>query len=100
MKKDKLKKLKMPSADKAISDEDIMMDLEGLDEEGMDEDMMMADEGLDEEGAMESPLADFSDDELMEEMKARGLMGDDEPEDDMEYAEEDDEEEDEDGMLA
>ena len=96
---DRLKDMDMPK--KPMGAEEAEMDLAmelGEEEPMLEEDEMMP-EGP-EEMDMESPLADFSDDELMQEMQMRGLMpegeeGEEEmPEDDMMMAEEEEPEED------
>lgn len=73
---DKLKELKMPS--KSMAEEEVEMDLEMADladEDMVAEEDMPADE--------ESPLAMYSDEEILEEMKKRGLMMAEEDEQEM-----------------
>ncbi len=92
--KDKLKEMKMPG--KPMAEEELDLDLAMDDELSMDEEMPEDMEMMeDEEGEdMEmSPLEDISDEDLMEEMKKRGLMPDEEIEEEPEI--EEDEEEDE-----
>lgn len=91
--KDKLKDMKMP---KGMAEEELDLDMAMDDELSMDEEMPEDMEMMeDEEGEdMEmSPLEDISDEDLMEEMKKRGLMPDEEIE--MEEEEESEIEEDE-----
>ena len=106
MKKASISSLKMPGSKKKYSDEEYdkdMMDLEEdedlemYDDEYSDEDMMADDEGVD------SPLLDFSDDDLIAELESRGLLEAEDMED-SEYSEEDEEEmdyeeEDEDELI-
>ena len=82
-----LKNMEMPSRKGAEEPDLEEMEMDFDDEMGMDEAASV------EEG---SPLADFSDDELMAEMEARGLMGDLEGGDDDEEEEEDPDFDDED----
>jgi hypothetical protein len=81
MKKEMLKKMAMPS--KKAPEMEAEMDLEGLslDDEPMPEDMAEGEEDLldgEEAAPSNEMLADVSDDELLEEIKARGLSLDSE----------------------
>lgn len=80
--KERLEKMEMPAPESA---KDEMLELDEMELEADFED----EEGMDEE----SPLADISDDELIEEMKLRGLELDSADEDmeaeEMDYQEED-----------
>lgn len=66
----KLKKLAMPKREEMD-----MSELEIPVEDGGEGEMMAAAEGEGEAPSKESPLAGASDEELMAEMKKRGLMG-------------------------
>lgn len=86
---DKLKSMKMPS--KPMAEEDVEMDL-SLEEMPEDEEMPMGEETPEEEM---NELDIYSDEELIEEMKKRGLMeGEEMPEEEMPEEEMDIEEED------
>lgn len=84
----KLGKLEMPKKRKA--EEEMDMDLAELDmpEEEADETVEVDEESMDLDETT-SPAADLSDDELMAEIKKRGLMGQlekgDSPEEDEQY---------------
>ncbi len=72
-----LKKLKMP--EKKVADQEALMDLEGLGEE--EAEMPVPEEGeemmAEEEESVESeasPLVDISDEDLIAELKKRGLV--------------------------
>lgn len=67
MKKDKLKSLKMPEKMSEEMPEEMGMELDGME----DEEDAMEEMKMDEE---ESPLAEFDDEELLAEIKKRGLM--------------------------
>jgi len=69
--KKKYSELEMPKQDMMMDEEDSMMDELDLSDEELDED---SEEGL-------SDLSAISDEDLMSELKARGLMGSDEEED-------------------
>jgi len=69
---DKLKNLQMPS--RSMADEEVEMDL-GMEDLGEGEELLEEGEDLLEEGAEGevSMLEEFSDEELLEELKLRGL---------------------------
>ena len=85
---DKLKAMQMPSS---MAEKEVNQDLEMEMMDEMPEDEMEMAEEMPEDEQMDSPLADFSDDELMQELQARGLSVE-EPEMEEEDMEEDMEE--------
>lgn len=83
MKRDKLRGMKMPKKRQEMEDEELMMelddlDMEGLEDEGM-EDMPMDDDVMYAEGEEVTEVAmldDVSDDDLLAEIRRRGLSMD------------------------